>query len=68
MTLTKEHLQILRTASDRGSFRPSSKAQVDRCLKLCGAGYLEENDNAPGVYEITREGETALEDALEDVA
>lgn len=38
-----------------------TKVALDDCLELCGDGFLEEEDNAPGVYRPTAEGEKALE-------
>lgn len=65
--LTEDQRRILRYALAHGSYRPGNKARVDDCLKLLGKELLTENDNAPGVYEITEAGEAAA-DALMLVA
>lgn len=59
--LTEEQRRILRYAMAHGSYRPGTKARVDDCLALLGRELLTENDNAPGVYEITEAGEAAAE-------
>jgi len=52
---------ILRGAIDRGSYRPSSKNQLDHVIDLCAHGLMTEHDNYPGTYTATKEGESALD-------
>lgn len=52
---------ILRGAIDRGSYRPSSKKQLDAVIDLRANGLMTEHDNYPGVYTATKEGESALD-------
>ena len=67
MRLTKDDVKLLKVAAHHGSVRVTSKAKLDRAIVLAAHGLLSENDNAPGVYEITPEGERALNEELEDV-
>lgn len=58
--LTEMARRILRAAIFKGSYRPVTKDALDHCIDLCAEGFLTEDDNSPGVYRATNEGEEAL--------
>lgn len=57
--------QCMLVAADRfGEVRPTSKQQVEACVRLLSDEFLGEHDAAPGVYFITCAGERELERRL----
>lgn len=68
MKLSKNQKAVMTAAGLRGSIRPMTKDQVDACLRLLANGLMTENDNAPGVYTLTAEGERRIDQELARVA
>ncbi len=65
--LTPDDRVILNYMSEHGAYRPGTNARWHRCQILIQYGYVAENDAWPGSYEITSDGEKALEAEKEKV-
>jgi hypothetical protein len=59
--LDRQARGILRKAVDNGAVRAHDKAMRDHINYMVAEGYLEEDDNAPGVWRPTKAGEAAID-------
>lgn len=63
---------ILRTCSECERYTPRTKRDVERARKLWRCGLIEEDDNHPGSFQITRNGQRVFDqmerlDAAENI-
>ena len=62
--LNKLELGVLIRADRFGEIMPTTKDEIEACLKLQGHDLMGQHDAAPGVFFITAMGERAMAKAL----